>query len=58
MDTSNITVISSEFCGLGKTFKIKKMIENKKQKYFHFPLGGILTKKAISSKIFRQIYLS
>ncbi len=52
MDTSNITVISSEFCGLGKTFKIKKMIENKKQKYFHFPLGGILTKKAISTKIF------
>jgi hypothetical protein len=52
IDTSNITVISSEFCGLGKTFKIKKMIEKKKQKYFHFPLGFILTKKAISTKIF------
>ena len=27
------------------------MIKEKKQKYFHFPLGGILTKKVISEKI-------
>ena len=27
------------------------MIKEKKQKYFHFPLGGILTKKIISGKI-------
>jgi MoxR-like ATPase len=51
-DNSNIVVISSDFCGLGKSFKIKKMIEEKEQNYFHFPLGGILTKKVISEKIF------
>jgi len=50
-ETPNITVITSDFCGLGKSFKIKKEIEKKKQKYFHFPLGGILTKKDISKKI-------
>ena len=51
IDTSNVVVISSDICGLGKSFKIKKMIKEKKQKYFHFPLGGILTKKVISEKI-------
>lgn len=51
INISNITVITSDFCGLGKTFKIKKMIKEKEQKYFHFPLGGILTKKVISGKI-------
>ena len=50
-DISNITVITSDKCGLGKTFKIKKMIEKKNQKYFHLPLGGILSKKIISRKI-------
>ena len=50
-DSSNIRIITSDFCGLGKSFKIKKMIESKKQRYFHFPLGGILTKKDISTKI-------
>ena len=51
IDISNIKVITSDRCGLGKSFKIKKMIEEKNQKYFHFPLGGILTKKVISEKI-------
>ena len=50
-DISNITVITSDKCGLGKSFKIKKMIEKKKQKYFHLPLGGMLSKKIISRKI-------
>ena len=48
---SNIIVISSDKCGLGKSFKIKKMMKEKKQKYFYFPLGGILTKKIISKKL-------
>jgi hypothetical protein len=51
IEISNIKVITSDRCGLGKSFKIKQMIEEKKQKYFHFPLGGILTKKVISEKI-------
>ena len=51
IDNSNIMVITSDFCGLGKTFKIKRMIEKKNQKYFYFPLGGVLTKKIISKKL-------
>ena len=47
----NIKVISSDVCGLGKTFKIKNMIKRKSQKYYHFPLGGVLSKKIISEKI-------
>ncbi len=48
---SNIIVFTSEKCGLGKSFKIRKIIETKKQKYFYFNLGGILTKNIISSKL-------
>ena len=40
----NIKVFSSEVCGLGKSFQIKKIIKEKKQIYYHFPLGGLLTK--------------
>ena len=50
-ETSNVIVITSDLCGLGKTFKIKKSIEKNNQKYFHLPLGGILTKKIISLKL-------
>ena len=45
----NINIITSEICGLGKTEKIKKLINGKN--YFHFPLGGILTKDIIYSKL-------
>ena len=48
---NNIKVISSDYCGLGKSFKIKKMINEDKKKYYHFPLGGLLTKKTIFEKI-------
>ena len=50
---SNIKVISSDVCGLGKSYKIKKMINDKKPKqyYYHFPLGGNLSKKIIYEKI-------
>ena len=48
----NIKVITSEICGLGKSYKIKKMIEaDTKKKYYHFPLGGILSKKVIFQKL-------
>jgi hypothetical protein len=47
----NIIVISSDICGLGKSFKIKKMIEKEKREYYHFPLGGKLTKNVIYQKI-------
>ena len=47
----NIFVISSEICGLGKSGKYKKIIEDKKEIYFHFPLGGILNKNIIFDKL-------
>ena len=46
-----VRVITSDICGLGKSFTIKKMIAKKKCKYFHFPLGGILTKAFIFEKL-------
>ena len=50
--TKNIKVITSDVCGLGKSFKIKKEIKEKdKRKYFHFLLGGKLTKSDIYKKI-------
>ena len=49
--TKNIKVISSDVCGLGKSFKIKKMIKEEHKKYYHFLLGGKLTKNVIYQKI-------
>ena len=48
---NNIIVISSEVCGLGKSFRIKKNIKEEGKIYYHFPLGGKLTKKIIYQKI-------
>ena len=45
----NINIIISEICGLGKSERIKKLINGKN--YFHFPLGGILTKDVIYNKL-------
>jgi len=47
----NVSVITLEICGLGKPEKIKQIIESKKETYFHFPLGGILTKNIIFDKL-------
>ena len=47
----NIKVFSSEVCGLGKSFKIKKLIKEKEEIYYHFPLGGRLSKKIIYQKL-------
>ena len=48
-ELGNVLVVTSEICGLGKSEKIKEITKNKK--YFHFPLGGILTKKVIFDKL-------
>ena len=47
----NIMVITSDICGLGKSKEIKKIIYDNKKNYFHFPLGGILTKSIIFEKL-------
>ena len=53
---NNIHVISSEFCGLGKSTKIRDDIKKTKKIYIYFPLGGNLTKKAIYNKLDEIIY--
>ena len=50
-ELENIKVFSSELCGLGKSFKIKKIIKEKGEIYYHFPLGGILSKNIIHEKL-------
>ena len=50
-ELNNIKVITSDICGLGKSEIIKKTILDKNKKYFHFPLGGILTKDIIFNKL-------
>ena len=51
----NIKVFSSEVCGLGKSFKIKKIIKENKEIYYHFPLGGKLSKKIIYEKLLQLL---
>ena len=46
----NIKVFSSDICGLGKSFKIKTIIKKNNEIYYHFPLGGKLTKNIIYEK--------
>ena len=46
-----VKIFSSEMCGLGKSFKIKKIIKENKEKYYYFPLGGKLSKNIISEKL-------
>ena len=50
-ELKNIMVMTSDICGLGKSEKIKKTIKDKNKTYFHFPLGGILTKNTIFNKL-------
>ena len=47
----NIKVITSDICGLGKSGIIKSQINKSNKIYFHFPLGGILTKNIIYDKL-------
>ena len=51
MEIKNILIITSDICGLGKSEKIKKMVKDNNYTYFHFPLGGILTKRIIFDKL-------
>jgi len=46
-----VKVITSDICGLGKSHKIKKMIESDKKQYYHLILGGKLTKTIIYDKL-------
>ena len=46
-----VKIFSSEMCGLGKTFKIRKIIKENNEKYYYFPLGGKISKDIIAEKL-------
>jgi len=47
----NILVVTSDVCGLGKSFKIAKLIDENNKIRYHLSLGGKLTKNKICQKI-------
>ena len=55
IQSDNIKVFSSDVCGLGKSFQIKKLIKQNEYIYYHFPLGGRLTKDTIYEKILKLL---
>ena len=50
-ELENVKIITSDICGLGKSEKIKKEIMDNKKQYYHFPLGGTLSKSIIYNKL-------
>ena len=50
-ELGDIKVITSDICGLGKSGEIRRLIKESKKEYFHFPLGGILSKNTIFGKL-------
>ena len=52
---SNTHIYYSEVCGLGKTEKIKYLINEKNKDYIYFPLGGRLTRDIIFKKVWKKI---
>ena len=46
-----IKIVRSSICGLGKSKKIRNMIRKSGKNYYHFPLGGTLTKDYIFNKL-------
>ena len=47
----NVFIYKSDINGTGKTFAIKKKINDEKMKYKYFPFGGFLNKEIIYNKI-------
>ena len=47
----NITIITSDLCGLGKSKMIRKLIHDSNKKYIYFSLEGVLSKNVIFDKI-------
>lgn len=47
----NVIIYKSDVCGTGKSFQIKRNIEEKNKLYFYLPLGGVLNRKDIYLKL-------
>ena len=54
---NNVKIFTSDISGLGKTHRIKKIIEQNKKKYYHFSIGGHLSKNIIYQKLKSLIHL-
>ena len=52
---NNISIILSDICGMGKTDYIKSNINNDKEIYINFSLGGYLEKNDIIAKLNKEI---
>ena len=48
----NIKIITSDICGLGKSYRIKQLILSKNKKYYYLTVGGILSKKILCEKLY------
>ena len=48
---SNVEIILSDQCGVGKSTQIKLEIEKANKKYIYFPLGGVFNKEDIISRL-------
>ena len=46
-----ITIVNSDKAGIGKSTKIKNIIEEKRKHYIYFPLGGVFTRKDILQRL-------
>ena len=46
-----IKIVKSELAGFGKSFWIKKTIENQNKKYCYFPIGGVFSKEILMSRL-------
>ena len=51
IELGNIKVVTSDICGLGKSYKIKKIIKSKNKIYYYLSLGGLLSKAIIYEKL-------
>ena len=51
----NTHIFSSEVCGLGKTEKIKYLINKSNKEYIYFPLGGKLSRNIIFKKVEKKL---
>ena len=51
VENSNVTIISSDKCGVGKSTQIKLQIKKLKKYYIHFPFGGIFNRADVIERL-------
>ena len=51
IDDSNVEIISSDKCGVGKSTQIKLEINRKRKKYIYFPFGGVFNREHVIERL-------